>query len=65
MVGAVGARGEERGLDLPSRCWNVTWAAQTDGAAVRTPPPHIEEIHGKSDANALYCIWAPIDFLYY
>lgn len=54
MVGALAAEksgGEQ--LDLSSSCWNVTVAAQRDGAAVTTAPADC--IHGKSAANALYC----------
>lgn len=59
MVGALVA-GKSRGeqLDLSSSCWNVTSAAQSDGAVVRTPPPPTDCIYGKSAANAFYCMWA-------
>lgn len=54
----AGIRWREQ-LDLSSSCRNVTLAVQSDGAAVRTPPPLTGGIHGNSAANALYYMWTP------
>lgn len=45
-----------RPLDLSSNGWNVTAAAQSDAATVRTPPPPRPCI---SDTSAA-CVWAPL-----